>query len=417
MCTSLVERTSLAVRDSTDDAAEAEDSFHIRLEAHSILADRSAEEAEAIEERFRTNGRAALRIGQRLELAEAKRRQCESASMLVRRWWQMESLAEHEDASGEEIRVDDEVGRGTISSSSCQMPQLFTLPENGLEASKALKALRTVIRSRGNSAAISGVGAFLDANSEKRFELTGRLVQRTSAALEQRLLGAFSDIYGRGGTYDFGNPENAGRAGRLDWVRLREIADALSNFDNGRSVHRRYVQLVVTTRFPEFTKNGRGKKKQSNSLGDSDVDSDEEEFDMDTTRSELSNLFHRVSEVCTAEFRLIAHVFSAPSPASSTGGGGGYEGAPTSTSEQIPLQVARALLQRVISNPRNGLQARIDELLASIDRRGDFNAGAKKLDTFVVIHEKAAGLFGLLKDAAEQMLLVGKKGGGAEVGG
>jgi hypothetical protein len=57
-----------------------------------------------------------------------------------------------------------------------------------------------------------------------------------------------------------------------------------------------------------------------------------------------------------------------------------------------------------VSDPRHGLQARINDLLASIDRNGDFDAGAKKLDTFVVIHEKAAGLFGLLKDAAENMV-------------
>jgi hypothetical protein len=71
----------------------------------------------------------------------------------------------------------------------------------------------------------------------------------------------------------------------------------------------------------------------------------------------------------------------------------------------MPFTVARALLQRVISDPKNGLQARINDLLDSVDRRGDFDAGAKKLDTFVVIHEKAAGLFSLLKEAAEKYLV------------
>jgi hypothetical protein len=51
------------------------------------------------------------------------------------------------------------------------------------------------------------------------------------------------------------------------------------------------------------------------------------------------------------------------------------------------------------------LQARINDILASIDQRGDFDAGSKKLDTFVIIHEKAAGLFALLKDSAQKMIL------------
>ena len=58
----------------------------------------------------------------------------------------------------------------------------------------------------------------------------------------------------------------------------------------------------------------------------------------------------------------------------------------------MSLVVARALLQRVISDPVNGLQSRINDILASIDQRGDFDAGSQKLNTFVVIHEKAAGL-------------------------
>jgi hypothetical protein len=69
------------------------------------------------------------------------------------------------------------------------------------------------------------------------------------------------------------------------------------------------------------------------------------------------------------------------------------------------------LLQHVISDPEIGLQARIKDLLDSIDRRGDFDAGAKKLDTFVVVHEKAAGLFTMLKESAQTMLIPIVKGG------
>jgi hypothetical protein len=276
------------------------------------------------------------------------------------------------------------------------MDPLFTLPENSLEAARALKALRTVVKSRGNSAS----GALLDPVSRHRFDVTSKLIQRTSVALESRLINSFSEIYVGGGTYDFSSPDGATRPGRLNWLELRNLAMALSHFDGGRGLHKRYVQMVVTSRFPELF----------HGANDSDNDSDEDDdhLDMDSMRQKLSNLFHRVCEVCTAEFQLIANVFASPS---TLGKGGDAIYDVSSLSDAIPFQVARALLQRVISDPRNGLQARINDLLDSIDRRGDFDAGTKKLDTFVVIHEKAAGLFTMLKESAQSMLLTASKGG------
>ncbi|KAL7537111.1 hypothetical protein ACHAXR_007587, partial [Thalassiosira sp. AJA248-18] len=402
-CTSLVDQTSLAVRDVTDAMAEAEDAYHIKLEAHTLLANRAADQSEKIEEQFRTNGKAALKIGQQLEMAEAKKRQCDTASLLIRQWWMMENLAEQEELSGEALQVNEEV-RGAIPSSSCRMDPLFTRPENSLEAARALKALRTVVKSRGNSAS----GALLDPASRHRFDVTSRLIQRTSAALEARLIESFSEIYAAGGTYDFSSPEAATRAGKLNWIELWNLAMALSHFDGGRGLHKRYVQMVVTARFPELFQKGAQYDRGAGDDADSDEDSDNEQLDMDSMRQKLSNLFHRVCEVCTAEFHLIANVFSSPS---TLGKGGDATFELTSLSDAIPFQVARALLQRVISDPHDGLQARINDLLDSIDRRGDFDAGTKKLDTFVVIHEKAAGLFTMLKESAQTMLIpTGKSG-------
>jgi len=406
-CTSLVDQTSLAVRDATDAMAEAEDAYHIKLEAHTMLANRAADQSEKIEEQFRTNGRAALKIGQQLEMAEAKKRQCDTASLLIRQWWMMENLAEQEELSGDALQVNEEV-RGAIPSSSCRMDPLFTRPENSLEAARALKALRTVMKSRGNSAS----GALLDPVSRHRFDVTSRLIVRTSAALEARLIESFSEIYAAGGTYDFSSPETASRPGRLNWIELRNFAMALSNFDGGRLLHKRYVQMVVTSRFPELFQKG-----SRYHLNESDSDDEDgggggegdEQLDMDGMRQKLSNLFHRVCEVCTAEFQLIANVFSSP-PASGKGGDAAFE-LTSPLSDAIPFQVARALLQRVISDPNDGLQARINDCLDSIDRRGDFDAGTKKLDTFVVIHEKAAGLFTMLKDSAQTMLITTGKSG------
>lgn len=379
MCLAVQEATIVAVRDAADEAAEAQDAYQIRLEAHALHARRTMVESDAIQNDFRSCGRAALQIGQQLEFAESKRRQCESASILIRRWWMMENLAEQEALSGEELKVQEEM-RGVIPIQKCRMDPLFTNPDRSLEAAKALKQLRAVVKARGNAAA-SGAGGWMnmsssDVNTTRRFEITAKLVARTSLALEQRLLNNFSEIYGKGGVYDFTEDP---RPGSIDWVNLRELAQALLLFDSGRNLHRRYVDMVISTRFPELFQPSHEEQE-----------SEDGSFNMKATRSKLSSLFHRVSDVCTAEFELIAHVF-----------GSGAEGG----SDEMPLTVARALLQRVISDPKSGLQARINDLLESVDRRGDFDAGAKKLDTFVVIHEKAAGLFSLLKEAAAKNLV------------
>ena len=368
-----------------------------------MLANRAADQAEKIEDQFRTNGKSALRIGQQLEAAEAKKRQCDTASLLIRQWWMMENLAEQEELSGEALQVDEEV-HGRSPSSSCRMDPLFTRSENSLEAARALKALRTVVKSRGNSAS----GGLLDPASRHRFDVTSRLIQRTSAALESRLIQSFSEIYVKGGAYDFSSSEAASRPGKLNWIELRNLAMALALFDGGRGLHKRYVHLVVTSRFPEFfqegTRRGNGDSAEEDNEKDTDNDDEEEHFDAESMRHKMI-LFHRVCEVCTAEFQLIANVFSSPS----SSGDAIYDA--SSLSDAIPFQVARALLQRVISDPKNGMQARINDLLDSIDRRGDFEAGSKKLDTFVVIHEKAAGMFTMLKEAAQSMLLAASKGG------
>eukprot|EP00529_Nitzschia_sp_RCC80_P009801 CAMPEP_0113445046 /NCGR_PEP_ID=MMETSP0014_2-20120614/2982_1 /TAXON_ID=2857 /ORGANISM="Nitzschia sp." /LENGTH=787 /DNA_ID=CAMNT_0000336081 /DNA_START=345 /DNA_END=2705 /DNA_ORIENTATION=+ /assembly_acc=CAM_ASM_000159 len=423
MCATLVDVTKQITKDATESILEVEDSYQIRLESHELFCRNALARTEEIQNQFRINGRAALQIGNQLEFAESKRQRCESASILIRRWWLMESLAEQENMSGEPLKVQEEV-RGSIPLASCRMDPLFTRPEKSLEASRALKQLRQVVKSRGNAASANmqtGQWEKADGTSSRRFDLTADLIQRTSEALEERLLNTFSDIFTRGGTYEFTTTTSMTakqRAGVIAWQELRDIAQACWLFEGGRQLHQKYVEIVVATRLPELFDNSSIKKHGSTSKkvdahrnpvvssggenqqegGDGDPTSDEpepepeEEFDLDATRTQLSGLFHRVSEVFTQEFQLISYVFDYSNEA---------EGAIT---ESIPLTVARALCARVIGDPRNGLQARINDLLDSIDRRSDFDTGAKKLDTFVVIHEKAAGLFELLKDSAERLI-------------
>lgn len=381
LCLSVVESTTQAVKDSAAHVADLESSYVIRLEAHQLYAGECMKQVNEIENQFKSSGRAALQIGHQLEHAELKRSQCEAASILIRRWWMLEAMAEQEKNSGSMIDVEAEV-RGVVSQKACRMDPLFTRPENSLEAAKALKQLRAVVRSRGNAAATGSASATMisDKVSSRRFDLTASLITRTSDALEGRLLNSFSEVYAGGGLYDFSSKP---RPGAIDWRELKALAQALLLFDSGRSLHKRYVDMVVNSRFPELF-----------APRIEDEDDMNEDLDMDATRSKLSNLFHRVGDVCTAEFELIAHVFGSEDNRTDLLDG----------SEEMPLVVARALLQRVVSDPHHGLQARINGLLASIDRKGDFDAGSKKLDTFVVVHEKAAGLFALLEEATDTMV-------------
>jgi len=242
MCSTLVNVTRQVVRDASESIKEVEDSYQIRLEAHEMFARNALERTEEIQNQFRINGRAALQIGNQLEFAESKRQRCESASILIRRWWLMESLAEQEAISGEELKVQEEV-RGVIPLTSCRMDPLFLRPENSLEASKALKQLRSVVRSRGNAASAnlsSGQWEKSDATSSRRFDLTADLINRTSDALEQRLLNMFSEIYSKGGNYDFSTKP---RGGSIDWRQLRELSHALLMFDSGRNLHKPLIWL------------------------------------------------------------------------------------------------------------------------------------------------------------------------------
>ena len=400
MCSTLVDVTKQIVKDASDQIADAEDSYQVRLEAHELFCRNALARTEEIQNQFRINGRAALQIGNQLEFAESKRRRCESASILIRRWWLLESLADQEAVSGDELRVNEEV-RGAIPLTSCRMDPLFTRPENSLEAARSLKQLRQVVRSRGNATASaniqSGQWEKTDAGSSRRFDLTAKLIQRTSDALEQRLLNTFSQVYSKGGTYDFSHSKP--RPGIIAWQELRDLALALTLFDNGRALHKRYVDIVVGTRFPELF--DASSIKKSGEVGEDALGVNDKEFDMDATRSKLSSLFHRVSEVCMEEFQLIAYVFDYSKHGNEV---------ELAHFENVPLTVARALCTRVIGDPENGLQSRINDLLDSIDRRSDSDTGAKKLDTFVVIHEKAAGLFALLKDAAERLLRPSDRG-------
>ena len=410
MCNALVETTRTTVHDAAEHVSDLEASYRIRLEAHSEFSRHSLDVVGHIEDQFKRSGRAALQIGQQLERAELKRSQCDASSILIRRWWVLEALAEQEVQMEEQIQVMQEVC-GHKSPDACQMDPLYTRPENSLEAARALKQLRAVIRAKGHassggSAGTGGGVGLHDKAAQGRFDLTSSLIHRTSEALERRLLSTFEAVYSEGGgAYDFSAKP---RPGSMDWRELRSLAQALLLFDSGRNLHKRYVDMVVTSRFPElFQKSINDMSKKA--TGDA-------EFDMDSTRSKLSNLFHRVSDVCTAEFELIAYVFGSQAiiadssqkgrkdRGESSGSGSRRSDWTADGSEEMALVVARALLQRVISDPVNGLQARINDLLASIDRIGDFDAGAKKLDTFVVIHEKAAGLFSLLKEAADRML-------------
>ena len=388
LCSAVVETTSQYVQDTKNNVEDVESSYIVRLEAHDLYAQECLKQVGEIEEQFKTSGRAALQIGHQLELAELKRSQCEAASILIRRWWILENLAEQEKNSGSLIDVEAEV-RGLVPSIKCKMDPLFIKPENSLEAAKALQQLRAVVRSRGNAAATGTASATMiaDKASSRRFDMTASLITRTSDALEGRLLNSFSAVYAAGGVYDFSSKP---RPGAIDWRELQALAQALLLFDSGRNLHKRYVDMVVNSRFPELFTPDTGDDD-----GDQEKKVEDDDFsDMDATRTKLSNLFRRVGDVCTAEFELISHVFGSENNRTDL-----LEG-----SEEMPLVVARALLQRVISDPRNGLQARINSLLASIDRKGDFDAGAKKLDTFVVVHEKAAGLFSLLKDAADNLI-------------
>jgi hypothetical protein len=285
MCAALTETTQQTILDAAEHVADVESDYVIRLEAHSQFLRGGLEQVGEIEEQFKTSGRAALQIGQQLEIAELKRSQCEAASVLIRRWWVIESLAEAEWGNDKRIKVKEEIS-GIIPPKECQIDPLYVNPGSSLEAAKALKQLRAVVRSRGNAAATgtassAAIQTQIDKTGGRRFDLTASLIARISDALEQRLLETFSQVYKAGGIYDFSAKP---RLGSIDWRELRALAQALLLFDSGRNLHKRYVDMVVDSRFPELF-NKAESSEHSNHSDESDEDDDGDKFDMDSTRS------------------------------------------------------------------------------------------------------------------------------------
>ena len=197
---------------------------------------------------------------------------------------------------------------------------------------------------------------------------------------------------------------------------LKKLAEGLFCFDNGRSIQNTYVNQVVISRFPEFARASKNMRNEENRLNE---DNDDSDFDMEYTRSKLSTLFHRIAEVCSAEFALVAHVFNF-SEYKMVGGNSEdrkEETKSATSAETRPLQVARALLHRIVSdNNRGGLQTCIDDLIANIHGTSAYDIGTKKLDTLIVIHEKVSGLFTLLREAMERYLIVKNDDGNQNVG-
>ncbi|MEM7496165.1 MAG: hypothetical protein AAF471_08710, partial [Myxococcota bacterium] len=149
MCQSLVEIATKQCASAAQQVLSQEESYSIRLEAHDMFLRTALTKCEEILDQFQVNGRAALHIGHQLEFAETKRRQCEATSKLIRRWWLLETLAEQEARTGEPIRVMEVVQGGNVT--ACRMDPLFVRPDLSLEAARALKQLRAVVRSRGNA--------------------------------------------------------------------------------------------------------------------------------------------------------------------------------------------------------------------------------------------------------------------------
>ena len=88
------------LQDAMEQTIEIQQQYHVHLIAHSIFAQRTLHQTDNIQKQFLHFGKEALKIGRALEMAECRRRQCDFAQKLIRRWWFMENLAQQEEATG-----------------------------------------------------------------------------------------------------------------------------------------------------------------------------------------------------------------------------------------------------------------------------------------------------------------------------
>lgn len=268
-----------------------------------------------------------------------------------------------------------------------------------------------------------------DINSED-VQKAQQVVINITEVVEMELLGQFDVLLDE----LMENQENPGVIGRA-----RTLAECLHLFNNGQSLHKRYIFSVVEKRIPSdafleshkekdnlFTKVTRAIKKHGRKLklppgldalaakGQFDEDDEasdasssgasasdgEESVDRETfldgihqyqagdsslqLLDHLSRLFTMINRVCVEQFSIIKKVF------------------PTHT---IP-RVTRQLIQRIFNDPAFGIQARVDAILNPQPPAPALSL-SDYLDALLTVREKLSALNVLLLECAADASMIG----------
>jgi hypothetical protein len=266
-----------------------------------------------------------------------------------------------------------------------------------------------------------------DINSED-VQRAQQVVINITEVVEMELLGQFDVLLDE----LMDNQENA------DVIsRARTLAECLHLFNNGQSLHKRYIFSVVEKRIPSnaFLESYQGKptlfskvtnaiKKHGRKLklppgldalavhnfGDDDhasdsssgasagngAESDEEDGIMDDMQQyqagdsslqlldHLSRLFTIINRVCVEQFAIIKKVFPA---------------------HTIP-RVTRQLIQRIFNDPAFGIQARVDAILNPQPPAPTLSL-SDYLDALLTVREKLSALNVLLLECAADAAMIG----------
>ena len=326
----------------------------------------------------------------------------DEANQILNLWWKMEDLTRLISLDNGikhrakrdilECKGLNGIGDVVVEGGKEIVDLIFRDKEKQLEAAVALSYLRRISKSGAHS---DGGGdkqfgegdhsSTTAVHSTNRFIKTGITVQLVSDALEERLLRDFYERYALGGIYDFvdvGAEDDADSDGgehKIDVRGLRSVANALDFFDNGRNLHKRYVQQVLAGRFSDLgtifedsktTPEMRERRASTNPFEDDSEDSDEGVEGPEETEIRHSNriddnnklsekfttLFDHIGSVCSAEFGLISRVFSNDKRSGSR--------------RNNSTGVAKMLIDRVLADPTCAVQTKIDEFLSFNLSRG-----------------------------------------------
>ena len=312
-------------------AHTADEAMLVDMEGHAKNVDAVRLAVDEVKVAFERASEGAIKIGDRLSVSEAERRRVETAMNLINFInWYDEKAFDHFD----EIHTLD----------------LAELVDYAVPEAMAKKGWSEISRYLGYSRR-----TLLDLSTDCAQRALKNIL-KVSEASEEALLGAFFRALDE-------LMEESSDTSKIK--ECRELVEWLHSFNNGQTLHKRFIYAVITKRMPNTPGEGPGPTNRNA------PEKELEQSPVDT----LSELFGTIRTVCREQFEIIRNVFPAA----------------------IVPQMSRTLIQRIYHDPAFGIQSRVESVLHPEAPLQPLPL-PDYLESLLTVREKLAALYIILQE-------------------